>query len=84
MTPVLTRPIPIVSSTSDPAPPPGNWSCFGEADDLYIFICTRRPSTYHLPIPENDEHLLRGEPGGAGPAADDQFEMMLLSALSFD
>ncbi|KAK4692457.1 hypothetical protein P7C70_g9123, partial [Phenoliferia sp. Uapishka_3] len=77
---VLTRSTPPASSSPAKDPP-----CvrFGEEDDIHIFVCTRRPSTFDLPIPSSDEHLMRGSPGDA-TSASDQFELMLFSGISLD
>ncbi|BGP42612.1 hypothetical protein JCM10449v2_006624 [Rhodotorula kratochvilovae] len=88
-------------SPSSPAPPaPLIWSRLGAAlpsstapgttDELYVFICTRHPSTYGGAAAVaredvSDEQLLqgrgvaRGEEGGAG-----RFEEMILAGLEWD
>lgn len=69
-----------VASRVTTAPKPTSWTRFGEADDIHIFLCTRKASTYDQPIPTDDEHLMRGAPGDA-TSADSQFELMLLGDL---
>lgn len=54
----------------------------GEDDELFIFVCERRPSTYDWKVPEDDVQLMQGIPGQDGE--DDQFEQLLLGGMEWD
>ncbi|SCV73543.1 BQ2448_7469 [Microbotryum intermedium] len=85
--PVYYRPIPTSTqneeypptSEASPSTDEDDWHRFGETsqgqDQLYIFVCTRRPETYTLEIPQNDETLMNGV------GSDDQFETLLLLGM---
>ncbi|SCZ95023.1 BZ3500_MvSof-1268-A1-R1_Chr11-3g03551 [Microbotryum saponariae] len=82
--PVYYRPI--ATSAQDPnttLPSPAadedHWHRFGETsegqDQLFIFVCTRRPKTYTWDVPKEDEALMNGL------GSDDQFETLLLLGM---
>ncbi|ORY84729.1 putative methyltransferase-domain-containing protein [Leucosporidium creatinivorum] len=79
-------PLTTFSAASSPtsAPSPLEWARFGtgDEDELFIFVCERRPSTYDWDVPEQDEQLMQGLPGQDGE--DDQFEQLLLGGLEWD
>lgn len=81
---VLVASTPPKPTTPAAAPPPLEWTRFGtgDEDELFIFVCERRPETYEWTVPEDDEELMRGASGQAG--ADDQFERLLLGGIEWD
>lgn len=79
----VAPPPPPQTSQADLAPPPEEWERFGLGEDeIFVFVCHRRPSTYGWIVPDDDEELMRGSVGA--DAADDQFERLLLGALEWN
>ncbi|KAK4055055.1 hypothetical protein OIO90_003396 [Microbotryomycetes sp. JL221] len=56
---------------------PGPWQRFGlgEEDEIFVFVCQRRPETRGWLVPDDDEELMRG--------GDDQFERLLLCCMEW-
>lgn len=66
-------------SPGAPTPPPGppTFDRFGRGEDeIYVFVCTRKPETLEVPIPDEDEKLMS--------LTDDQFERMLMCEIDIE
>lgn len=87
---VASPPPPSTSTTASSSPdsstpqPPLQWTRFGtgDEDELFVFVCVRKPSTYDWEVPLDDEELIQGGRGQDG--VDDQFERMLLGGMEWD
>ncbi|SGZ01630.1 BQ5605_C033g11157 [Microbotryum silenes-dioicae] len=82
--PVYYRPVPTSAQDPNttfpsPAADEDHWHRFGETSEgqnqLFIFVCTRRPKTYTWDVPKEDEALMNGL------GSDDQFETLLLLGM---
>lgn len=60
-----------------------SWTRFGQSDDVFIFIATRRPESLEWAIPVLDTHLMSGY-GPTPPALDDTFESLLMLGIAED
>lgn len=77
--PVLVSTPATASDPPSPAPAPGppTYSRFGTGEDeIYVFVCTRRPETLQLEVPIRDEALMS--------LTDDQFERLLMCEIDMD
>lgn len=58
----------------------GDWARFGHANDVFIFVATRRPESFKWDIPAFDTQLMNGY-GPTPPALDDTFETLLMLGM---
>ncbi|KAM0791791.1 hypothetical protein ACM66B_004054 [Microbotryomycetes sp. NB124-2] len=63
----------------------GTWQRFGvgDEDELFVFVCRRRPESLAWTVPMDDEALMGGGGAEGRSTGDDQFERILLCSIDF-
>lgn len=64
---------PSLSTATDPGHDRGE-----DTDELFLFICSRRPASYDWLVPSDDDELMSGQD------PDMQFELLMLGGLEWD